>query len=130
MCAGTPCSAKAMLSLRWKNCWSSRRSAVIGRPAAAKVAPIVERSKPVSHARPGPPASESGRPIISISRFADMRAMGTTGCARYQRVPTSPTSSPVVVTKMTVRFGRGPAASARAISMTATVPEASSSAPL
>jgi hypothetical protein len=48
----------------------------------------------------------------------------------YQRVPNKPTSSPVVAAKMMVRLGRGPAARTRAISSTAMVPEASSSAPL
>ena len=48
----------------------------------------------------------------------------------YQLVPISPTSSPVVAAKTIVRFGRGPRASCFAISMTAVVPDASSSAPL
>ena len=37
-----------------------------------------------------------------------MRSSGTTGCAMYQRVPSRPTSSPVVAAKTTVRFGGGP----------------------
>ena len=82
----------------------------MGRPCAASIVThrgAVVAGKPCA---PDPPASESGRPIISISRFAAMFAMGATGCRRYQRVPNRPTSSPVVAAKMTVRFGFGPRA--------------------
>ena len=91
---------------------------------------MVVRSYPVSHARPGPPASESGRAIISIWKSATVLSSGTTGCSMYQRVPTRPASSPVLSRTTMVRFGAGPPASSRAISRTATVPLPSSSAPL
>ena len=50
--------------------------------------------------------------------------------AMYQLVPRSPTSSPIIAAKTTVRFGFGPFIICRAISSTAVTPEASSSAPL
>ena len=72
---------------------------------------MFERSKPVSHALPEPPASESGRAIISISMFATICVSGNGGWAINQLVPCNPVSSPIVAAKTTVRFGLVPALS-------------------
>jgi len=52
-----------------------------------------------------------------------MSASGIAGCAIYQLVPSSPTSSPIIAANTTVRFGLGPFSICRAISSTAVDPD-------
>jgi hypothetical protein len=71
------------------------------------------------------------RPTMSMLTFATTCLMGTGGWSAKKSLPHRPRSSPLTVRKIIDRRGRGwSCANASASSITATVPEASSSAPL
>src|SRR3989449_763018 len=71
------------------------------------------------------------RPTMSLFKSATMLESGTVGCSAKYSLPHSPFSSPLTVMKTRERLGRGVSREkASAASMTAVVPDASSSAPL
>ena len=120
-----------MLSDRVKKLWSGLGSSTRGAPCLASSAPKFDRSYPVSH-KLCTGTFGSGRASISNCSWATVRGSGTTGrSTKYDDPDTAPPPSSLPNSANTsVRFGRGPAASASANAITATVPDASSSAPL